>query len=86
MSSPFSSGLVIRKQWLSEIHITAATSLYIFLVVYVFSIRELPFLNNNWTATRFERVFLCLVVFEMACGVYTPAMEALQVNREALSL
>ncbi|VDM54640.1 unnamed protein product [Angiostrongylus costaricensis] len=42
------------------------------------SIRELPFLHNDWRATRFERVFLCMVVFEIACGVYSPAMEALQ--------
>ncbi|VDM83131.1 unnamed protein product [Strongylus vulgaris] len=41
-------------------------------------VRELPFLTSDWTETRFERVFICLVIFEMACGVYSPAMEALQ--------
>ncbi|VDN36170.1 unnamed protein product [Cylicostephanus goldi] len=41
-------------------------------------IRELPFYSTDWTETRFERVFLCLVIFELTCGVYSPAMEALQ--------
>ncbi|EYC11402.1 hypothetical protein Y032_0050g1897 [Ancylostoma ceylanicum] len=54
------------------------SSMVVAFIVLIVAIRELPFLNNNWTATRFERVFLCLVVFEIACGVYTPAMEALQ--------
>ncbi|VDM79139.1 unnamed protein product [Strongylus vulgaris] len=64
------------------------TSLYTLGVIYasfvasylagLLLVRELPFLSSDWTETRFERVFICLVIFEMACGVYSPAMEALQ--------
>uniref|UniRef100_A0A7I4YPE1 Molybdate-anion transporter n=1 Tax=Haemonchus contortus TaxID=6289 RepID=A0A7I4YPE1_HAECO len=53
-------------------------SMTIAFLVFVVAIRELPYAQSDWTATRFERVFLCLVVFEMAYGVYNPSMEALQ--------
>ncbi|ETN72255.1 hypothetical protein NECAME_13925, partial [Necator americanus] len=54
------------------------SSMVVAFIVLIVAIRELPFLNGDWIATRFERVFFCLVVFEIACGVYSPAMEALQ--------
>ncbi|WKY07756.1 hypothetical protein Q1695_007320 [Nippostrongylus brasiliensis] len=53
-------------------------SLTVAFLIFVVAVRELPFTHNDWTATRFERVFLSLVVFEIAFGVYSPSMEALQ--------
>ncbi|CAJ0603532.1 unnamed protein product [Cylicocyclus nassatus] len=54
------------------------TSMVVAFIVLIVAIRELPFYSTDWTETRFERVFLCLVIFELTCGVYSPAMEALQ--------
>lgn len=53
-------------------------SMVVGFLVFIVAIQELPLMYDDWTATRFDRVFLCMVIFEIACGVYSPAVEELQ--------
>lgn len=66
--------LVRRTRSSRLLLLSMASAFLIFLLANL----ELPLLRSDWMVARYEAVFLCMVIFEIAHGVYSPAMESLQ--------